>query len=121
MVSFILFITEVSVSAVVNSNHAKRYNDTALITKLEKLRKQYETLKQEFENSSIMFMNNSVGKVSNEEVGEGKGLCERTEDKREKCHEIIINYVCILYLKINSYKQSTLASSTRVGFQPGVE
>ena len=25
-------------------------------------------------------------------------------------------YVCILYLKINSYKQSTLASSTRVGF-----
>ena len=80
MVSFILFITEVSVSSVVNSNHAKRYNDTALITKLEKLHKQYETLKQEFENSSTMFMNNSLGKVSNEEVGEGKVWCERTED-----------------------------------------
>ena len=28
-------------------------------------------------------------------------------------------YVCILYLKINSYKQSTLASSTKVGFHEG--
>ena len=28
-------------------------------------------------------------------------------------------YVCILYLKINCYKQSTLASSTKVGFHEG--
>ena len=55
-----------------NANHVKRYNDSSLITKLEKLQKQYEVLERELESSYRALMNNSLGKVGNE-VGEGEG------------------------------------------------